>query len=473
MKKIFSLTLSIILLAGCTKDLTGLNDDPKNPKVVPSYSLFSNAQKSLSDAMASSNVNLNIFRMLAQHWTETTYTDEANFDLATRNIPQNWWARLYRDVLRDFDEAKNLIPTDVTDPTMQKNELAMTDIMEVYVYHVLVTTFGNVPYKEALNINNAFPVYDDAATIYSDLLTRLDQDIANLDPSGESFGESDLIYGGDVNAWIKFANSLKLKMGMIIADVDPDKAKSIVESAAPNVFTSNDDNAVFRYLTAPPNTNPIWVDLVQSGRKDFVAANTVVDKMLALNDPRVPLFFTRDANGNFTGGTFGASNNYATYSKPSTTITAPDFPGTFIDYSEVEFLLAEAVERGMNVGGTAMEHYNKAVTASIEFWGGTEAQAQAYLANPAVNYSTAAGDWKEKIGTQKWIALYNRGYDAWTEWRRLDFPKLEAPADAVSDIPLRLSYPVNEQNLNVTNYNQAASAIGGDLVTTRLFFDKF
>ena len=74
---------------------------------------------------------------------------------------------------------------------------------------------------------------------------------------------------------------------------------------------------------------------------------------------------------------------------------------------------------------------------------------------------------------QKWFALYNRGFEAWTEWRRLDFPKLVKPKEAQSEIPLRYPYPVSEQNLNQVNYDAAAKAIGGDVVTTKLFWDKF
>lgn len=122
--------------------------------------------------------------------------------------------------------------------------------------------------------------------------------------------------------------------------------------------------------------------------------------------------------------------------------------------------------------GTAAEHYTNAITASIVNWGGTAAEAQAYLAQPTVAYATAAGDWRQKIGTQKWIALYNRGYDAWVEWRRLDYPTLTPPANMTQkDIPVRFTYPVQEQNLNTANYQTASTSIGGDVIGTRLFWD--
>ena len=142
-------------------------------------------------------------------------------------------------------------------------------------------------------------------------------------------------------------------------------------------------------------------------------------------------------------------------------------------YDEVEFFLAEAVARGYNVGGTADTHYNNAITASILWWGGSAVQAAAYLAQPSVAYATAAGNYKQKIGTQKYLALYTRGWDEWIEVRRLDYPVLVAPSSALTAFPVRYTYPVNEQNLNTTNYNAAATAIGGDKVITKLFWDKF
>lgn len=482
MKKLLIFLLPFLFLAGCKKDLTSLNDDPKNPSTVPSYALFTNAQKTLARTLSSSNVNLNIFRLIEQYWTETTYTDESNYDLQTRQIPRGIWNALYRDVLRDFQETRNLIPTDILDPSTQqpdaarqKNELAIVDIMEVYTWYYLVTTYGNIPYTEALNINTPFPKYDDQATIFADLLKRLDADITALDPASASFGTEDIIYGGDPAMWKKFASTFKLKVGMTLADVDPTTSKAAVESAlASGIFTDNTDNAEFKFLTGPPNTNPIWEDLVQSGRKDFVIAITIVDTMLALNDPRVSLYFTPDASTTtYSGGIPGDPNNFQAFSKPSTKVTAADFPALLLDYSETEFFLAEAKERGYIVPGTAQEHYNNAITASTAYWGGSAATVSAYLGRSDVNYATAGTNYKQKIGLQKWIALYNRGIDAWIETRRLDSPLLPAPTTAVSDFPVRFTYSVDEQNINTANYNAAAKAIGGDEVTTKLFWDKF
>lgn len=473
MKKILFILVPALFMMACTKDLETLNVDPKKPLSVSSASLFTKAQHNFVDILTSANVNRNIFRLIEQQWQETTYIDESQYIIGTREIPDNLWDIFYRDVLNNFKASRETMVVDVTDAAQLKNQLAIMDVMEVYTWHYIVTTFGNVPYTDALNTNNVFPKYDDALTIYKDLLRRLDLDIAAITIGQPSFGAADAIYAGDPAQWRRFANSLKLKMALTIADADNTVARAAAESAvAGGVFVGNTDNAKFPYVSSTPNTNPVWVDLVQSGRNDFVAASTITDIMNAVNDPRLPLFFTKTSAGTYEGGFPGRSSAYANFSHPAVATTAANYPGNILDYAEVQFLIAEAAERGYSVGAVAATAYTAAVTASIVDWGGTDAAAAAYLLQPEVAYATATGTYKQKIGTQKWLALYNRGYDAWVDQRRLDFPVLEEAEDASSGFPVRFYYPIKEQNVNNVNRMAAAAAIGGDVVETKLFFDK-
>jgi hypothetical protein len=486
MKKIFIILLTAATFSSCSNDLENLNINVKDPSNVPGEALFTSAQKSLVDQMTNTNVNNNIFRLINQYFTETVYTDESNYDLVTRTIPEQHWQFLYKDVLKDLDQsAKNINATPVgltENPLDKQNKLAIIEVLNVYTYAILVETFGNVPYSQALNLNYKTPKYDDGLTIYKDLISRLNTAIGKLNTGGKSFGDNDRIYGGDVTKWIKFANTLKLRMGITISDIPAESAlaQATVSSAAPFVFTSNLDNADLKYLTATPNTNPLYIDLVASGRDDFVPTNTLIDKMNALNDPRRAKYFDNNMDDpstpeiEYIGGENGASNSYAQKTHITPTIKAPDFPGTILDYAETEFLLAEAAERSLyGTPSDAEGHYNAAIIASILDWGGTAADATTYLANPAVAYTTAAGSWKQKIGTQSWIALYNNSFEGYSSYRRLDFPVLVKPADAVSDIPMRYTYPIIEQSLNKSSYTQASAAIGGDKVETKLFWDKF
>lgn len=474
MKKISIVAVVMLSLMACTKDISRFNEQTKSPDAVPASTLFSNAVKGVTDGLTSTNVGVNVFRLVVQHWTTTTYTDEPNYDFSTRNIPQGWWTRMYRDVLLDLKEAKRIIEADntVVDAT-RKNQVAMADIMQVYTYSVLVNTFGNVPYTEALDYNKTTPKYDDAKTIYDDLFTRLNADIAALSPSGAGFpAAADIIYGGSVSSWIKFANTLKFRLAMVIADSDPAKAKTAVQEADQKGFVSAADNAVFKYLAVTPNTNPLYVDLVQSNRQDFVAAKTLVDYMKLVSDPRLNQYFKPNDAGAYVGGVVGGTNNYSDYAKFSDKMVALNYPALLLSYSEIEFDRAEAVERGFITSGTAAEHYANAIRASVVYWGGSSAQADTYLETPGVAYATATGNWKQKIGTQKWVSLYNRGYEAWTEVRRLDYPVLPSPVGAKSGFPNRFTYPTNEQTLNAASYTEAKSKIGDDKVEVKLFWDK-
>lgn len=471
--------IPLLLLGACKKNMTDLNVNPKAAQQVPGEMLFSNAEVNFANTMTTPNVNTGIFELIAQYWAETTYPQESQYDLGNRDIPLNWWNALYRDVLQDLNQSLSLMRTQQTDPTLlpsqkvaYKNKIAIAKLFRAYVFSVLVNTFGDIPYTEALQGGeNTTPKYDKQKDVYYALLDTIRTSIKEIDQTGDSFGNADLIYGGDTQAWYKFANSIQLRLAMIIADVDLQKAKTLVEEAAPHVFTSNDDNALIRYTTTPPHVNPIWVNLVQSKRNDFVAANTLVDVMNTRNDPRRQFYFTRvAASGTYIGGVYGSGNAFKNFSHPSEKVEAPDFPAIIMDYAQIEFLLAEAVMRGMNVGGTAAQHYNNAVTASIEFWGGTAADAAAYLANPLNQFDP--GNWKRSIGIQEWIHLYTRGFDAWIEQRRLDYPQLVAPPSAVTAFPVRYTYPSTEENLN-PNYKEASTSIGGDQVTTKLFWDIY
>jgi hypothetical protein len=472
-----------LFTVSCKKDITDLNVNPNRPVVVGSETLFSNASLNLSDLMAHTNVNYNNFRLFVQYWTETIYRDETRYNLNQRSITDRWWAVLYRDVLRDLLESSRMVDKEGLNAGVAKNRKAINEILSVYSYYVLITSFGDVPYTQALDIETIQPKYDKATDIYTDLVKRLNAAIGSLDVSAGSFGSADFILGGDVAGWKRFGNSLKMRMGMLVADSDPATAKLLVEQAAPNVISSNSQNIQMNYLSSPPNTNPVWEDLIQSGRHDFVAAKPFIDTLVAKNDPRLPYYFDQalTAGRGFVGQVPGNRASFNDYSAPSALVSDPQSPFVYFSYSEMEFYKAEAIERGFAVGGTAASHYNNAVTASIMEWGGSAADAAAYLAQPSVAYATAAGTYKQKIGVQSWIAFYNRGYDAWTQWRRLDWPKLSVPAGATANfssdetpqVIVRLTYPVVEQNLNKANYDQASNSVGKDRKTQKLWFDKF
>ncbi|HET8737833.1 MAG TPA: SusD/RagB family nutrient-binding outer membrane lipoprotein [Pricia sp.] len=474
MKKQIFFLITVALVVSCS-DFGDMNQDPKQATAVPPETVYANANKELVDLMTESSVNINIFRFFAQTWTSTTYTDEPNYDLKVRDQPGAHWDNSYRDILKDLDEARKIINNSDNaniDPAVIQNQLASISILEVFTYHVLVDVFADVPFTEALNIENVNPKYDDDAAIYPALTAKLNEAINSINVDAGSFGDSDLLYNGDMAGFKKFANSLKLRMAVRIAAVDAGTAATMAsEAIASGVFESNADNATMPYLDGSPNANPVWTDLVESGRQDFIPSDVVVDIMVALDDPRIPIYFDDNLGaGVYKGGAYGQNAPYADHTHLGDIFHEPDTEGVLMDYPEVAFLLAEAEELGLaNPAGTPEENYNAAVTASIQYWGAEGADA--YLSQPNVAYATAGGTWQETVAVQKWIHLFNRGFEAWTTYRLYGFPDLVTTPFSEEESPRRYTYPNDEASVNPPGYQAAASAIGGDEKSSRVFWD--
>lgn len=472
MKKLILVAFLVGITFSC-EDFEGWNIDDKNPSEVPASYLVTSTQRDLFLRMTSTSVNYNIFKLFAQYWTETQYTDEVNYDIRGRDIGGGFFLYLYRDILIDLQAAKSIIENDETlDAATKSSQIGVITLMEVYTWHVLVDTYGDIPYTEALQgVNNLIPVYDNDEDIYADLFTKLDGALSNLSNGANSFGSADLIYGGDADSWSKFGNSLKLRMAVRIADYNLSQATTLAAQAvAGGVFGSNDDNFSFPFEATTPNTNPIWTSLVQSGRDDFLVADTFVDLIVPLNDPRSSVFLA-DNKDPYVGAPYGVGAAYTDYTHIGDLWHQPDFEGTLLSYDEVQFLLAEAVERGL-ISGNAETYYNEGITASIEYWGGSTADATTYLAQTTVAYATAGSSWKEKIGNQKYIALYGRGFEAWSTWRMLDYPNtFTRPAVSAEAVPRRYLYGNDDKDLNPDNYQAASAAMGGDSKSSRVFWD--
>lgn len=481
MKKIIAILAIGLSMTACVNE--DANTDPNSAYTTVPGSLITYAQKELSDYVNTPSVNENNFRLTMQYWQETTYVNESNYDFTNRNVSNQIYSDNYVNVLNNLGKAKTIInayaPTAdelAAWPANKKTQLAIIDIMQVYTYQLLVDTFGNIPYTQAANLAQyPLPAYDDGATIYADLITRINADITALSSgtanSFPTFSSGDKIYGGDPVAWRTFANSLKLKLAIGIADSNPTLAQTNALAAiAAGVITSPAGNGHFPYQEASPNYNPLYENLEASGREDFVGGKTLVDYMNASNDPRLPGYFTT-VKGQYVGLPIGEGGEFADFSHAGEYAYTPDTPGNILTSTEVAFYVAEANARWNTAAAPAA--YAAAVTASILEWGGSAADATAYLATKPYD----AVNWKKSIGEQAWVAMYNQALTSWNFWRRLDFPVLLAPPTAINNaggkVPVRMAYPVLEQQTNSTNWKAASTAIGGDLLTTKLFWDKF
>jgi hypothetical protein len=500
-QKVIAAVMVLSLLAGsCKKNFESINDDPNNPKEVPNSYLLTGAQRGLMDNTIDVWWGGNVGNQLGQYWSSNQYTSESRYFFRS-GVTNDAWSRFYGGVRNDqlvnvggLYELSEIVRKCKEDSIVSSlrgyvpNQIAVATIIRVWTFQNMTDAWGDIPYTEALKADaNKTPKYDRQEAIYDGLLAEIDEAIALIDEA-ETGPEGDVVYNGDMTAWKKFANSLKMRLALRIVDRNAAKAQSEFEAAYNSgAFESNDDNALLHYGEFPSG-NPIYYNRYVSGRNDYCASDVFLDSTLTpLNDPRRPCFFRpASATGLWIGEVYGlteangAQTPNSRISQRSLLTLSATLPGIFMDYAQVEFMIAEAAERGWAVTGSAEDHYNQGITASISFWtelNGTPASGAdiaAYLAQPDVNYQTAAGDWKQKIGVQKWIALFNQGIQGWTEWRRLDFKKLRLPADGVIEgtgIPLRMKYPVLEQTLNSASYNAAVAAQGPDAQDTRMWWD--
>lgn len=492
MKKI--ILIASIIIAGisatsCESDITALNVDPKKPQVLPSETLVASAQQVMLDQFLTPSVNRNITRMFVQQWTQTTYTDESNYDMNTRPIPRNHYnyvmatssaAANSPGILPALRDAKNFLAAEPEEATTKANKAAIIEVLSVYSWANLVDTYGNIPYFEAMKAPAIIqPKYDDGMAIYQDLIKRLDAAIAGINTGVGSYS-NEIFYQGNMTQWKKAANSLKFRLGVTLSDVNYTLAKSTAESAYNSgLFTSNADNLGLKAFPAGQFSNPVYQDVVQSGRNDYVPTALIVDMMNAKADPRREYYFTK-IGGVYKGGVYGSNNNFFAYShmtssKPGDAgaggymLISETAPGFLLDYAEIMFLRAEAAARGMVVGGTPADLYAKAITASMDQYGIASAAPAYILANP---YN--ATNWKKSIGEEAWVAMFNRGFQAWNFSRRLDNPVFTNPSSStVESVPVRMKYSDQEYVLNKANVTAAATAIGGDKVSTKVFWDKF
>lgn len=484
------LVASFGLVLSCQKRFDVVNTDPNNSTVTATSFLLTNAQKTMMDLTWDEWFNGRRGNQLAQYWASNQYSAESRYALRV-NITNTYWSRFYSRALQDLEEIVRLnqnAPDDYVGFGKNENQIAIARTMQAWLYQNMTDSWGPIPFSQALGgAEFPNPKYDSQEEIYMGLIDMLNEAIAQFDNTDNSV-KGDMIYNGNVAQWEKLANSLKMRVAIRMADVKPaEAATAISEAITAGVMTSNADNALFPYMNGAPNNNPLAEDF--KTRNDFAASNTMVDELNRLGDPRIGFYYAPAVNsGTFVGEVYGLTEADAALtpdddiSQRNARVLAETAPGIFMDYAQVEFMLAEAAERGISGAGSAAAHYEAGITASMEYWddAGTLSATDIanYIAQPEVDYATLIGageTWRQVIGRQKWIALYMQGIQGWSEYRRLDFGILQAPAGGTlmgSGIPNRMIYPVDEQTLNGEQYQAGVATLGGpDSYDTKLWWD--
>jgi hypothetical protein len=465
---------TILLLAGglaaCTEGLTDVNEDPNAPTDVPPQFLLPQAIRSTVESAFGATMMLSHVGIWPQHFVQIQYPEEEQGQLRPGTM-DGFWSGFYSGPLKDIQTV-----IDKGRASGNPNQEGIGLIWRAYVYHIVTDLWGDVPYSEALQgAADVTPVYDPQQDIYAGLLADLKAGAAMLDAGEPGFGTGDLLYGNDVELWTRFANSLRMRLAMRMSEVDPATASAeFADAYAAGGFESAADNAVLEWPGAPYE-NPTYENAL--GRDDHGVSGALIDTLKSLSDPRLELYAEPAAeDGTFRG-------HYNGYAEPPLSLAfysrindfwrddGAETPTQIMTYSEVLFLEAEAAQRGW-ISGDAGALYVAAIRANMNQWDAygpadapTDAEIDAYIANPRVAYTPATG--LRQIQFQKWISLYMNAVEAFSEWRRTGVPELtEGPDLTTSRIPIRFPYPDAEQSYNSTNLQQAIGRQGGGLDLT-------
>ena len=499
-KKINSVLLAVVaavalLSVGCKKGTFDINSpNPNQPSSVEPKFVLSAALNSTATFVAGNpgtpgtQSGNDLFEIFMGYWAVSgDYIPSAallQYQLTT-DMGASIWDQAY-PTLKNLKAVEQFYGGEATG----FNYEAIAKIVQALIYQRLVDIYNNIPYSEALQggVNN-FPTYDDAETVYKDLVSQLDSSVLLINAAtNETIAadpDYDIMFGGDMDAWKIFANTLKLKILMNLTQLSggPAYIQSELTGLTTADFIGPDADAT---ISAPYSNNadnhqtPLWNDIGSSttgtprqNNAYFRATTYGVNFYKATNDPRVALIYSPNSNGDIQGRAFGSTAlehntvisgiggpSKGVTESPDGLLQSPAQPAMILSSTQSLFLQAEAVQRGY-LTGDAAALYQSAIEESFRLLGVPDYQTAAatYTAQAGDNTNfVASSNPLKTIILQKWAALNTQDpLAAWDDWRRTgypsDLPVSIYPGNTATHIPYRLQYPTSEYNYNSANVN--------------------
>lgn len=465
--KIFTI-IAIFFIAGCTEDFEEINSNPNEPETVLPNLLLSTI---ISDAMNTyvRDIGWSKGNLTAQLTAKINFTGFDRYDWGSET---GTWNSLYGNLT----EVEELLEIARAEETANTSYEGMALVMKAFIFSILTDNWGDVPYTETIKAKSEdifAPTFDTQQSIYEGILADLETANDLLKQGAPIFG-GDLFYDGDIDKWVRLTNSLRMRYLMRISNVSDVSVEmqQIVDNEM--LFESNADNALIVY-GANGRADSWPVSVARVGSFDEYRLSTTSETVLKdFNDGRLFAWFqptdnpnddpdlyagmpnglSEDNASNYNGGASNVSRLRQSFFFDSPNSVRP----TLMQYAELQFIMAEAAQRGL-ITGDAQTYYENGITASFEFWG-VDDDLTTYLVQPGVAYD----DDLETIITQKWLASFLVGAEAWYDFRRTGFPSVIVPGpDNVNGdrVPVKFIYPDVEQTLNTENYQDAVSRLGG------------
>jgi len=505
-----ALLFSTLTWVGCTKkEFNDRNSDPTrltslDPQDV--IGLFPSAQyagMNTGPGMIDYQQSQGLFADMFCQYFAGTQTAFASL----RYVINQQWAQYqwYSTYVSSMPALVTIIKESNTDATITLKSIAR--IWKAFVFHRTTDYFGPIPYSK-IGLDSTVVPYDSQKDVYYGLFEELTEAVTDLknNISKPSFGDQDMIYSGDNNKWVAFANSLRLRLALRISKVDPQKAQQEAEAAvAAGVLTDVSQDAYMK-VSAPNNYNGL---ARISGWNEFRMSANMESLLKGYQDPRLSKFFQPAvATGQYTGLRQGMipaeqtlpQNDYSIASNLNESLTPDSMfvtPITVLHSAESWFLRAEGALNGWNMGGNAADFYAKGIEMSLRTWGvndmtvinnytnGTSLPSApgGYFNTPAltnipVKFSSDPAQQREQILTQKWLAVFPDGFEAWAEMRRTGYPKFyplihsENPDVPATEMIRRIPFLDFDKATNGPAVQAALPLLGGpDNAATRLWWD--
>jgi hypothetical protein len=404
------------------------------------------------------------------------FTNPDRYIISSFTTGNNWsifWTDGLKNLMLLRDQALAATPA-------QPNAAAQAEIKAAYIFWILTSLWGDIPFTQALDgVNFPHPEFDSQETVLRGLLPKLDAAIALIDRSAGALpgvGFGDLMYGGNMDNWERFANSLKLRTLMMIRNRDTSVDAQITALLSQPLIRTNAQQAEVPFFVATANENPIWrlnnmfggFTDTQRGNYYVRASDTFIDIMRAAGDPRIDTYFEMPVN--FSTGAYsgtqhvGARNGVANWPGPHSSvhqnIFRPDWPARIATAAETYFYEAEFLAKTGNLPG-AHTAYMTGIQLALNWFDGkpgaiSAANKQAYLAGQVASFANLAQA-LENIHRQQYIEVFDRAPENWVHWKRTHYPTLVLPTNAeLGNIIRRYPYPPAELSSNPNAPDQVA-----------------
>lgn len=480
LKGIISVIIFSLVSFSCTKDFDKINTNPNliTENVVKINGLFT--QVVANSATGTFGGRISEF---------VNFTNPGDgLRIYSRYDYEGFYNGFYQSFLINISEIIRL--TNGNEKLSNKNAIAR--IYGVWLWQILTDRFGDIPFTEAaLGFEKTVlqPKYDTQESIYQQLFTDLKDATNQLsnDPNKESFGSADLIYGGDVDLWRRFANSLRLRMAIRVRYKDQALAQANIADVinAPLITLDNQSAKLLSEANASVNQgyyNPFRYVIDISYANGLKLGFTPVELLRTKNDPRLYVYFNSSVLGGVWRGAPvnpGATQKTSRYQTDSLSLAGDFFRnGQFrfniLSAAEVNFLKAEAVLFGL-AGGDTQVLFTEGIQKAMKMYNINENDINTFLATPAGILSGSNEEKLKQIIEQKYLAIVFQGDEAWSEYRRTGYPLVwigNDDTDSGGEMPRRLTYPFQEYLINESSVTEAAGKLtGGDKLTSRVWWD--